>query len=106
MCLICTCPPPYSTRLFGNSLASGSIGTPKLSEFGREQSQDGIHWEVPKNKTVRAWPKADNIVLRAESRLGCDNSSLCFSLTKFVIYCCIVYFPENFKLLIITYSLY
>ena len=37
----CTCPPPISTRLFGNSLASGSIGTPKLSEFAREQSHDG-----------------------------------------------------------------
>ncbi|RXH70027.1 hypothetical protein DVH24_007283 [Malus domestica] len=34
MCLICTCSPPYSTRPFGNSLASGSIGVPKLSEFG------------------------------------------------------------------------
>ncbi|CAN6705149.1 unnamed protein product [Malus baccata var. baccata] len=41
MCLICTCPPPYSTRPFGSSLASGSIGTPKLNEFGREQSYDG-----------------------------------------------------------------
>ncbi|RXH68893.1 hypothetical protein DVH24_031226 [Malus domestica] len=41
MCLICTCSPPYSTRYFGNSLVSDSIGTPKLSEFGREQSQDG-----------------------------------------------------------------
>ncbi|RXI07381.1 hypothetical protein DVH24_026517, partial [Malus domestica] len=28
------------TKLFGSSLASGSIGTPKLSEFGREHSQD------------------------------------------------------------------
>ncbi|RXI09307.1 hypothetical protein DVH24_033924 [Malus domestica] len=38
MCLICTCPLPSSTRPFGNSLASGSIETPKLSEFGQEQS--------------------------------------------------------------------
>ncbi|RXH78886.1 hypothetical protein DVH24_006956 [Malus domestica] len=46
-------------RPFGSSLASGSIGTPKLSEFAREQSHDG-------NKTMRAWsgPKADNILLR------------------------------------------
>ncbi|RXI05358.1 hypothetical protein DVH24_006615 [Malus domestica] len=35
MCLICTCPPPFSTRLFGNSLASGSIRTLNLSEFGK-----------------------------------------------------------------------
>ncbi|CAN6676758.1 unnamed protein product [Malus baccata var. baccata] len=34
MCLICTCSLPYSTRPFGNSLASDSIGTPKLNEFG------------------------------------------------------------------------
>ncbi|RXH74715.1 hypothetical protein DVH24_029436 [Malus domestica] len=42
------------TRHFGSSLASGSIGTPKLSDFAR------------KNKTVKVWsgPKADNIVLR------------------------------------------
>ncbi|CAN6701282.1 unnamed protein product [Malus baccata var. baccata] len=32
MCLICTCPPPYSTRHFGNSLASDSIGTPKMDD--------------------------------------------------------------------------
>ncbi|CAN6689612.1 unnamed protein product [Malus baccata var. baccata] len=30
-----------STRHFGSSLVSDSIGTPKLSEFSREQSQDG-----------------------------------------------------------------
>ncbi|RXI06596.1 hypothetical protein DVH24_025732 [Malus domestica] len=30
-----------STRHFGSSLASGSIGTPKLSKFAREQSHDG-----------------------------------------------------------------
>ncbi|CAN6554197.1 unnamed protein product [Malus baccata var. baccata] len=29
---------PTSTRPFGNSLTSGSIGTSKLSEFAREQS--------------------------------------------------------------------
>ncbi|RXH78005.1 hypothetical protein DVH24_039976 [Malus domestica] len=34
MSLICTCLPPYSTRPFENSLDLGSIGTPKLSEFG------------------------------------------------------------------------
>ncbi|RXH89995.1 hypothetical protein DVH24_032352 [Malus domestica] len=34
MCLICTCPPPYSTRPFGNSLALDSIRTLKLSKFG------------------------------------------------------------------------
>ncbi|RXH85982.1 hypothetical protein DVH24_017035 [Malus domestica] len=47
------------TRPFGSLLASGSVGTPKLSEFTQEQSQDG-------NKIMRAWsePKADNIVLR------------------------------------------
>ncbi|RXH85438.1 hypothetical protein DVH24_002536 [Malus domestica] len=45
MCLICTCPPPYSTRHFGSSLASGSIGTSKLSEFGRKQSQDASSGE-------------------------------------------------------------
>ncbi|CAN6573082.1 unnamed protein product [Malus baccata var. baccata] len=38
ICLICTCPPPYSMRPFGTSL--GFIGTLKLSEFVREQSQD------------------------------------------------------------------
>ncbi|RXH97294.1 hypothetical protein DVH24_035962 [Malus domestica] len=61
--LKCTYPPPYSTRPFRSSLASGSVGTPKLSKIGREPSQDG-------NKTVKAWlgPKADNIVLgRVES---------------------------------------
>ncbi|RXH91133.1 hypothetical protein DVH24_020156 [Malus domestica] len=48
--LICIFPSLSSTRHFGNSLASDSIETPKLSE----------------NKTVRAWsgPKVDNIVLR------------------------------------------
>ena len=30
-----------STRHFGSSLASDSVGTPKLSEFTREQSHDG-----------------------------------------------------------------
>ncbi|RXH68245.1 hypothetical protein DVH24_028392 [Malus domestica] len=34
MCLICTCPSSYSTRPFGDSLASDSIGTLKLGEFG------------------------------------------------------------------------
>ncbi|RXI05311.1 hypothetical protein DVH24_006568 [Malus domestica] len=59
MCLICTCSPPYSTRPFGNSLTLDFIGTPKLSGFGREHSEE-------ENKTVRAWSglKADNIVLR------------------------------------------
>ncbi|RXI06083.1 hypothetical protein DVH24_018125, partial [Malus domestica] len=31
-----------STRFFGSSLASGSIETPKLSEFTLEQSHDGF----------------------------------------------------------------
>ncbi|CAN6711757.1 unnamed protein product [Malus baccata var. baccata] len=39
--LICIFSSLLSTRPFGSSLASGSIGTPKLSEFAREQSQDG-----------------------------------------------------------------
>ncbi|KAI5310997.1 hypothetical protein L3X38_026286 [Prunus dulcis] len=38
MCLIC--PPPSNLRPFGSSMASDSMGTPKLSEFGLEQSQD------------------------------------------------------------------
>ncbi|CAN6573242.1 unnamed protein product [Malus baccata var. baccata] len=47
------------TRPFGSLLTSGSIGTPKLSQFGRGQSHDG-------NKIMRVWsgPKADNIVLQ------------------------------------------
>ncbi|CAN6585592.1 unnamed protein product [Malus baccata var. baccata] len=57
--LICIFSSLPSTRPFGSSLASSSIGTLKLSEFAREQSHDG-------NKTVRVWsrPKADNIMLR------------------------------------------
>ncbi|RXH75404.1 hypothetical protein DVH24_030125, partial [Malus domestica] len=39
--LICIFSSLLSTRLFGSSLALGSIGTPKLSEFAREQSHDG-----------------------------------------------------------------
>ncbi|CAN6708706.1 unnamed protein product [Malus baccata var. baccata] len=56
--LICIFTSLPKTRHFGSSLASGSIGTPKLSEFTREQSHDG-------NKTVKAWsgPKANNIVI-------------------------------------------
>ena len=34
-------PTSFSTRHFGSSLASGSVGTPKLSENGPEHSQDG-----------------------------------------------------------------
>ncbi|TQE04598.1 hypothetical protein C1H46_009791 [Malus baccata] len=34
-------PTPHSMRYFGDSLASDSIGTLKLSEFEREHSQDG-----------------------------------------------------------------
>ncbi|CAN6704301.1 unnamed protein product [Malus baccata var. baccata] len=41
MCLICTCPPAYSTRPFGNSLTSDSIETSKLSELGR-----GPKWTI------------------------------------------------------------
>ncbi|RXI09424.1 hypothetical protein DVH24_034041, partial [Malus domestica] len=39
--LICIFPSLPSTRLFGSSLTSSSIETPKLSEFAREQSHDG-----------------------------------------------------------------
>ncbi|CAN6691722.1 unnamed protein product [Malus baccata var. baccata] len=39
--LICIFSSLPSTRLFGCSLALGYIGTPKLSEFTREQSRDG-----------------------------------------------------------------
>ncbi|RXH78960.1 hypothetical protein DVH24_034167 [Malus domestica] len=39
--LICIFPSLPSTRHFGSSLASSFIGTPKLSEFVREQSHDG-----------------------------------------------------------------
>ncbi|CAN6720715.1 unnamed protein product [Malus baccata var. baccata] len=42
MCLICTCSPPYSTRPFGNSLASSSIGTPKLNEFDNPKMGDPL----------------------------------------------------------------
>ncbi|RXH99034.1 hypothetical protein DVH24_011359 [Malus domestica] len=38
---ICIFPSLPSTRPFGRSLALEFIGTPKLSEFKREQSQDG-----------------------------------------------------------------
>ncbi|RXH71995.1 hypothetical protein DVH24_025496 [Malus domestica] len=38
--LICIFSSLSSTRHFGNSLTSSSIGTPKLSEFAQEQSQD------------------------------------------------------------------
>ncbi|RXH86855.1 hypothetical protein DVH24_022128 [Malus domestica] len=57
--LICIFSSLPSTRPFGISQASSSIGTPKLSEFAREQSQDGN-----KIVRVRSGPKADNIVLR------------------------------------------
>ncbi|CAN6677357.1 unnamed protein product [Malus baccata var. baccata] len=41
-CNIPYCPNGWNlTRLFGSSLASSSIETPKLSEFVREHSQDG-----------------------------------------------------------------
>ena len=40
-CLICVGTSLPSTRPFGSSLASNSMGTPKLSELGLEQSQDG-----------------------------------------------------------------
>ncbi|RXH99554.1 hypothetical protein DVH24_021356 [Malus domestica] len=39
--LICIFSSLPSTRPFGSSLALGSIGTPKLSEFAREQFHDG-----------------------------------------------------------------
>ncbi|CAN6696848.1 unnamed protein product [Malus baccata var. baccata] len=39
--LICIFSSLPSTRPFGSSLASSFIGTPKLSEFAREQSYDG-----------------------------------------------------------------
>ncbi|RXH98040.1 hypothetical protein DVH24_010365 [Malus domestica] len=39
--LICIFSSLPNTRPFGSSLASGSVGTPKLSEFAREHSQDG-----------------------------------------------------------------
>ncbi|RXH90526.1 hypothetical protein DVH24_035290, partial [Malus domestica] len=39
--LICIFSSLPSTRLFGSSLASGFIGTPKLSEFALKQSYDG-----------------------------------------------------------------
>ncbi|CAN6707432.1 unnamed protein product [Malus baccata var. baccata] len=38
ICILSSLP---STKPFGSSLASGSIGTLKLSEFVREQSHDG-----------------------------------------------------------------
>ncbi|KAM2024690.1 hypothetical protein TB1_016688 [Malus domestica] len=52
--------PLPSTRPFGSSLASGSVGTPKLSEK-EDRALPGLvtHWEVarefPKNKTVKEW---------------------------------------------------
>ncbi|CAN6695488.1 unnamed protein product [Malus baccata var. baccata] len=51
-------------RPFESSLASSSIGTPKLSE----------------NKTVRAWsrPKMDNIMLRWNQAQGVDPVSFIY----------------------------
>ncbi|RXI04552.1 hypothetical protein DVH24_038826 [Malus domestica] len=53
--LICIFSSLSNTRPFGSSLASGSIGTPKLSEFAREQSQDGGHTRNDKirNEDIR-----------------------------------------------------
>ena len=53
--LICIFSSLPSTRPFGSSLASGSVGTPKLSEFTREQSHDGwpagkFSYEFPETK--------------------------------------------------------
>ena len=39
-CLIYVDTSQSNTMPFGSSLASDSMGTPKLSEFGLEQSQD------------------------------------------------------------------
>ncbi|CAN6579490.1 unnamed protein product [Malus baccata var. baccata] len=51
--LKCIFPSLPSTRPFGSSLASGSVGTPKLSEKGARALPGWVtHWEV-----AREFPK-------------------------------------------------
>ncbi|CAN6726722.1 unnamed protein product [Malus baccata var. baccata] len=74
MCLICTCPPPYSTRPFGNLLVLGSIGTPKLSEFEMGDLLGSSRLSSQKqNREGVAGPQSGQYRVTAESRLGCDK---------------------------------
>ncbi|RXH67332.1 hypothetical protein DVH24_027452 [Malus domestica] len=60
------------TRPFGSSVVSGSIGTPKLSEFAREQSHDGcpigkFSCEFPEKKSDFIFPHvATKVVILQE----------------------------------------
>ena len=76
MYLICTCSLPYSTRPFENSLASDSIRTPKLSEFGREHSDGWLtgkfSCQFPKTKPWGRGPKR-TISCYGGAGLGCDR---------------------------------
>ncbi|RXH80267.1 hypothetical protein DVH24_041414 [Malus domestica] len=75
MCLICTCSPPYSTRPFGNSLAAGSIGTPKLSKFGMGDPLGSSCVSSHKqNLEGVAGAQSGQYRATAESRLGCDKT--------------------------------
>ncbi|CAN6717724.1 unnamed protein product [Malus baccata var. baccata] len=67
MCLICTCLPPYSTRPFGNSLASGSIGTPKIGD----PLESSLVSSQKQNREGVAGAKSGQYRATAESRLGC-----------------------------------
>ena len=86
--LICIFSSLPSTRPFWSSLASDSIGTPKLSEFVREQSHDGwptgkFYWrKFPETKLWgRGWGPKRTISCYGGVELGmwwgpgrgCDN---------------------------------
>ncbi|CAN6688679.1 unnamed protein product [Malus baccata var. baccata] len=71
MCLICTCPPPYSTRPFRNSLASDSIGISKLSEFGMGDPLGSFRVSSHKqNREGVVGVQSGHYRATAESRLG------------------------------------
>ncbi|RXH68219.1 hypothetical protein DVH24_028366 [Malus domestica] len=66
---------PYSMRPFGSSLASGSIGTSKLSNFRREQSEDSSRVSSQKQNNEGV-VRAQNGQYRAttESSSGCGGA--------------------------------
>ncbi|RXH68471.1 hypothetical protein DVH24_030804 [Malus domestica] len=65
---------PYITRLFGNSLASDSIRTPKLSEFEREHSQDRMGDPLGSSHVSSKKQNREGVVgaQSGQYRAGCD----------------------------------
>ncbi|RXH94973.1 hypothetical protein DVH24_024657 [Malus domestica] len=84
--LICIFSSLPSTRPFGSSLALGSIGTPKLSEFAGEQSHDdplrssrvnSLNFRVLMKPETSELPKSLVLALRRPFyRLGCSSETL------------------------------